>query len=59
MTTRRIKYLLYLDAAQVEELRAISKRTKIPASVIAREGIDEILKKYQKQPAAYPHSPAP
>jgi hypothetical protein len=59
MTTRRVRYLLYLDAAQVEELRAISKRTKIPASVIAREGIDEILKKYQKQPAAYPHNPAP
>jgi len=49
MTTRRVKYSLYLDASQVAELNEISKRTKIPASVIAREGIDLILKKYQSK----------
>jgi hypothetical protein len=49
MATRRSKYVLYLDARQIAALRAISKRTKIPASVIAREGIDAIVKKYHRK----------
>jgi hypothetical protein len=53
MTTRRIKYSLYLDASQLAELQSVSKRTKIPAAVIAREGIELILKEYQKRDSSH------
>jgi hypothetical protein len=51
MTTKRIKHALYLDAHQIEALRKITKRTRIPASVIIREAVDAIIKKYSKKGA--------
>jgi hypothetical protein len=51
MPTKRKKVALYLDAEQVEALRKISKRTKIPASVIVREGVATAIKKYRKKSA--------
>ena len=47
MTTRRKKVALYLDLDQVKNLRKISKRTKIPASVIIREGVSMAIRKYK------------
>jgi len=46
---RRKKVALYFDADQLEALRKISKRTKIPASVIVREGVAMAIKKYRKK----------
>ena len=38
---------VYLNLKQIDELDEISKRTKIPKSVIIREGIDIIIEKYR------------
>ncbi len=46
---KRKKVALYFDAGQLEALRKISKRTKIPASVIVREGVAMVIKKYRKR----------
>jgi hypothetical protein len=46
--TRKIKTALYLTVEQNKKLRAISKRTGIPASVLIRRGIDMILRKVSK-----------
>ena len=39
---------IYLDKSQAKALRALSKRTRVPAQVYLREGVDLILAKYQK-----------
>lgn len=46
---KRKKVALYFDEEQLEALRKISKRTKIPASVIVREGVGMAIKKYRKK----------
>jgi hypothetical protein len=40
--------VIYVDGKQLAELRLLSKQTKIPASAIARDGIDMALKKYKQ-----------
>jgi predicted DNA-binding protein len=40
---------IYLDTKLVEKLVKLSTRTRIPQAVLVREGIDLMLKKYEKQ----------
>jgi len=49
MSPKRKKVALYFDVVQLEAVRKISKRTKIPASVIVREGVSMVVKKYRKK----------
>jgi len=38
-----------MEPKLIEALRKVSKKTRIPASVLAREGIEAVVKKYQKK----------
>jgi len=43
---KKIQLALYLDASQVEALRALSARTRVPQQAYLREGLDYVLAKY-------------
>jgi len=47
--TNLVRYTAWVDKKLVEELRAISKRTRIPASVLLREAIELVIRKYRKK----------
>lgn len=40
---------IYLDITQIEKIKKLSERTKVPQSVYVREGLDFILRKYEEQ----------
>jgi len=40
---------IYLDIAQVEKIKKLSERTKVPQAVYVREGLDLLLRKYEGQ----------
>ena len=40
---------IYLDITQVEKIKKLSERTKVPQAVYVREGLDFILHKYKEQ----------
>jgi hypothetical protein len=40
---------IYLDKPQAAALRALSARTRVPAQVYLREGLDLILAKYKER----------
>jgi hypothetical protein len=40
---------LYLNIEQVERLKKLSAKTKVPQAVYIREGIDLVLKKHSKK----------
>lgn len=40
---------IYLDIAQVERIKKLSERTKVPQAVYVREGLDLLLSKYEGQ----------
>lgn len=46
---RKISISVSLDSYQVERLDEISERTKIPRSVLIREGVQNIIEKYEEQ----------
>ncbi len=39
---------IYLDIAQVEKIKRLSERTKVPQAVYVREGLDLLLRKYEE-----------
>jgi predicted DNA-binding protein len=39
---------IYLDAKQIERLRKLSELTRIPQAVYIREGIESVLKQYER-----------
>jgi predicted DNA-binding protein len=39
---------IYLDITQVEKIKKLSERTKVPQAVYVREGLDLILRKYKE-----------
>ena len=39
---------IYLDITQVEKIKKLSERTKVPQAVYVREGLDFILHKYEE-----------
>jgi hypothetical protein len=43
---KKIQLALYLEIEQVEALRALSGRTRVPQQVYLREGLDHVLAKY-------------
>jgi len=38
---------IYLDITQVEKIKRLSERTKVPQAVYVREGLDLVLSKYE------------
>ena len=40
---------IYLDKEQAEKIKKLSEETRIPQAVYVREGLDLILKKYEKE----------
>jgi len=40
---------IYLDIAQVEKIKKLSEKTKVPQAVYVREGLDLLLRKYERQ----------
>lgn len=40
---------IYLDITQIEKIKKLSERTKVPQAVYVREGLDFILCKYEEQ----------
>lgn len=43
---KKIQLACYFEPEQAAALRALSARTKIPAQVLVREGLDLVLAKY-------------
>ena len=40
---------IYLNITQVEKIKKLSERTKVPQAVYVRDGLDLILCKYEEQ----------
>lgn len=40
---------IYLDIEQVEKIKRLSERTKVPQAAYVREGLDLLLRKYEEQ----------
>ncbi len=40
---------IYLDIEQVEKIKRLSERTKVPQAVYVREGLDLLLRKYEEK----------
>lgn len=47
--TRKISISVSLEPHQIERLDEISKKTKVPRSVLVREGVQNIIGKYEEQ----------
>jgi predicted DNA-binding protein len=47
---------IYLDIAQVEKIKELSERTNVPQAVYVREGLDLLLRKYERQIDKDPHA---
>jgi len=43
---KKIQLALYLDAEQVDALKALSLKTRVPQQAYLREGLDHVLQKY-------------
>lgn len=56
MVTRKVQTILYVEPADLERLRELSKRTGVPMQVYLREGADYVLRKYNGTPPAKPSS---
>ncbi len=47
---------IYLDITQVEKIKRLSERTKVPQAVYVREGLDLLLRKYEENVDPESHS---
>jgi len=47
--TRKISISVSLEPHHIERLDEISKKTKIPRSVLVRKGVQNIIGKYEEQ----------
>jgi len=45
---KKVTIAVYVEPEQKAALDALSKKTRVPASVYLREGLDMVLKKYGK-----------
>jgi hypothetical protein len=43
---RKLQLAVYLDAEQVDALKVLSLKTRVPQQVYLREGLDYVLTKY-------------
>jgi predicted DNA-binding protein len=46
MARKKVSTTVYLEAEQEENLKLLSRRTKVPMAAYIREGIDMMLAKY-------------
>jgi hypothetical protein len=49
---KKIQLALYLEADQVEALRTLSLKTRVPQQEYLREGLDYVLTKYNMKKVA-------
>lgn len=49
MSRKKIGATVYLAKEQVDDLKLLNEKTRIPVSVFVREGIDLVLEKYKDQ----------
>ena len=49
MTKKKISTTVYITEEQDQQLKELSRRTKVPVSVYIREGIDAVLDRYKSQ----------
>lgn len=46
---KKVAATIYLEPEQVEALRKLSERTRVPQQAYMREGLDLVLAKYTKR----------
>jgi predicted DNA-binding protein len=46
---RKVARTIYIEGEQLEALKKLSERTKVPQSVYVREALDMLLEKYSEQ----------
>ncbi len=49
MGQTKIARTIYIEGEQVEALKRLSEKTKVPQSVYVREALDMLLEKYSEQ----------
>ena len=49
MTQRKVARTIYIKDEQLEALKRLSEKTKVPQSVYVREALDMLLEKYSEQ----------
>ena len=49
MTQKKVARTIYIKDEQVEALKRLSEKTKVPQSVYVREALDMVLEKYSEQ----------
>lgn len=49
MASNKVSTTVYLERAQDERLKALSKRTRVPVAEYIRQGVDLVLQRYQDQ----------
>ena len=49
MTQKKVARTIYIKDEQLEALKRLSKKTKVPQSVYVREALDMLLEKYSEQ----------
>ena len=46
---KKVLRTLFLDEKQLERLKRLSAKTRVPQAVYIREGLDLVLKKYENK----------
>lgn len=49
MLSKKLMRTVYLDVEQIERLRKLSAKTRVPQAVYIREGIDFVLNKHSEK----------
>ena len=49
MAQKKVARTIYIKDEQVEALKRLSEKTKVPQSVYVREALDMLLEKYSEQ----------
>ncbi len=49
MSQTKVARTIYINSDQVEALKRLSERTKVPQAVYVREALDMLLDKYSEQ----------
>ena len=49
MAQTKVARTIYIKGEQVEALKRLSEKTKVPQSVYVREALDMLLEKYSEQ----------
>jgi predicted DNA-binding protein len=49
LTQKKVARTIYIKDEQMEALKRLSEKTKVPQSVYVREALDMLLEKYSEQ----------